>query len=78
MTERIYGRIRLYDDSSSYLRKLLIAERDLLCLARKHRPEGEETYDYNKRIALIDKVLDELSRMRAEKGWSNDARPDQT
>lgn len=72
MSKREYGRIRLYPDTSAMLRRILLNERDLALLARKHRPEGEATAPYNKRIALLEQMLDELGRMREEKGWHDE------
>jgi len=69
---RDYGRIRLWRHNADLLTEVLNAERDLLCLARKNRPKGETSTDYNLRIKHLDQILGELQRMRDEKDWNDE------
>lgn len=71
-----YGRIRLWRHGADLLTEVLRNERDLLCLARKNRPTGETSTEYNLRIKHVDQVLSELGRMRAEKDWDEPFRED--
>lgn len=70
-TKYDYGRIRLWKHTAVLLGELLANERDLLCLARKNRPKGEASTDYNLRIKHIDQIQAELTRMLEEKGWDD-------
>lgn len=80
-TERTYGRIRLYEDQSAYLRTLLKLERDRVTLQRKMHKQETPTHAFNRQIHFIDQMLSELDRTREEMGWHDEWRapdvPDQ-
>lgn len=66
-----YGRIRLYNHTSYQLRQILNRERLRLYIERKRaRNLGSETLTtWNREIAQVTQMLDEVNRLRREKGW---------
>jgi hypothetical protein len=69
-----YGRIRLYEDQSAYLRTLLKLERDRVTLQRRMHKADIPTHPFNRQIHFIDQMLGEVDRMRDEMGWASDWR----
>jgi hypothetical protein len=69
-----YGRIRLYEDQSAYLRTLLKLERDRVTLQRRMHKADISTHPFNRQIHFIDQMLGEVDRMRDEMGWVSDWR----
>jgi hypothetical protein len=70
-----YGRIRLFEHTSDMVLRLLFQERNRLAMARRDRPSGTPTKPWNHQIEVIDQVIDEVRRMRTEKGWSPNYTP---
>lgn len=67
-----YGRLRIYEDASRALDDILRIERDRLTLQRRQAIEDNpevSTASYNRQIKLVDQILDELERTRADCGW---------
>lgn len=65
-----YGRIRLYDHTSWKLREILNRERLRLYIERKQAIAlGASVTSWNREIAQVTQMLDEVNRLRREKGW---------
>lgn len=69
------GRIRIYPRAAALLRELLYAEKSLLFMSRRYRPDGEPSTMWNRRVKAIDQVLGELSRLSEEmgEGWDDES-----
>jgi hypothetical protein len=65
-----YGRIRLYDHTSWLLRRLLNKERLRLYIERREAQRlGSSVTSWNREIGHVSQILDEVNRLRKEKGW---------
>lgn len=65
-----YGRVRLYDHTSWLLRQILNRERLRLYIERREaRSQGIPLTPWNREISRVSQILDEVNRLRREKGW---------
>jgi hypothetical protein len=66
-----YGRIRLYDHTSARLRTILNKERLRLYIERSTAKDlGASVTSWNRDIAQVSQILEEVNRLRREKGWN--------
>jgi hypothetical protein len=65
-----YGRIRLYAHTSWLVRQILHKERLRLFVERRAAKDlGSSVTTWNRQIAQVTQVLEEIDRLRNEKGW---------